>query len=392
MTTDLGKKRGHDPGDDGPPVVPCKLSALRLNPKNLRLGAQAGLLDNQTKVLDTIVNDYGIDDLLSSIAVNGYFAGEPLVGTAVTEKGEQVIRVEEGNRRLAACLILAGDSRARNHEKRIREYQQLQRKHGREPITEVPVILPKDPKGLLSYMGVRHIAASQPWDSYAKAAWVAQVLEDGKLKLQDVCEMIGDQHRTVARLLEGFYFIDQLVQTAQFRPQESMRRGRGSNPEYPFSWVYTALGYSPVRKWLKLPGLSRQPKRSPVPKERLADAGDLMVFLFGKESDQRSPSIKKDHEIADLAKVVADPQGLRLLRKGRTVDEVKDLSRPPLDRVSDALLDADEALSAVLAPLAAGEITQKEARDLVEPCDRVLKLARDIRERVVKLAYGEETP
>lgn len=392
MTADTARKAKPDPGDNGPPVDFFKLSALRLNPKNPRLGAQAGLLGNQEKVLDSIVNDYGIDDLLSSIAVNGYFAGEPLVGTVVTEKGKQVVRIEEGNRRLAACLILAGDPRARGYEKRTKEYQELQRKHGREPIDEVPVILPKDPKGLLSYMGVRHIAASQPWDSYAKAAWVAQVLEHGELTLRDVSEMIGDQHRTVARLLEGYYFIKQLVDAAYFKPSDSLRRGRGSNPKYPFSWVYTALGYSPVRQWLRLPDLSKQPRKAPVPKQRLTDAGDLMVFLFGKESDQRTPSVKKDHEIADLAKVVADPQGLRLLRKGKTVEEVRELSRPPRDRVCDALLDAEDALSAVLAPLATEEITQKEARDLVEPCDRVLKLARDIRDRVVKLAYGEEKP
>ena len=392
MTTDAAKREKPSQGDNGPPVEFFELRALRLNAKNPRLGAQAGLLDTQVKVLDSIVNDYGIDDLLSSIAVNGYFPGEPLVGTVVAEKREQVIRIEEGNRRLAACLILAGDPRARNQEKRTREYQELQRKHGRQPIHEVPVILPKDPKGLLSYMGVRHIAASQPWDSYAKAAWVAHVLEESELTLKDVSEMIGDQHRTVARLLEGYYFVTQLVDAAHFKPSDSTRRGRGSNPEYPFSWVYTALGYSPVRQWLKLPNLSRQPRKTPVPKERLADAGDLMVFLFGKESEQRRPSVSRDDDIAELAKVVADPQGLRLLRRGKTVDEVRDLTKPSLDRVSDALLDAEEALSAVVAQLAAGEITQKEARDLVEPCDRVLRLARDIRERVVKLAYREETP
>ncbi|HUT34252.1 MAG TPA: hypothetical protein VNE39_12275 [Planctomycetota bacterium] len=392
MTTNTAEKEKPVLGDEGPPVEFCRLSALRLNARNPRLGARAGLLDNQVKVLDSIVNDYGIDDLLSSIAVNGYFRGEPLVGTAVEEKGAQAIRIEEGNRRLAACLILAGDPRARNHEKRTRDYQELQKKHGKPPIQELPVILPQDPKGLLSYMGVRHIAAAQPWDSYAKASWAAQILEEGKLTLQDLSEMIGDQHRTVARLLEGFYLVNQLVEAAHFKPSDSMRRGRGSNPEYPFSWVYTALGYGPVRQWLSLPDLSKAPKKTPVPKDRLADAADLMVFLLGKRSANRGPSIVDSRQIAVLARIVADPQGRRMLRKGLTVDQVYDMSRPALDRVSDSLLDAEEALKAVLGPLAAGEVTEKEARDLLGPCDRILKLAREVKEKVARLAIGEEKP
>ncbi len=54
--------------------------------------------------------------------------------------------------------------------------------------------------------------------------------------------MIGDQHRTIRRLLEGCYFIRQTIEAGEFRPQDSQRRGRGSVTDYPFSWVYTVLG------------------------------------------------------------------------------------------------------------------------------------------------------
>ena len=72
------------------------------------------------------------------------------------------------------------------------------------------------------------------------------------MTLEDVGQMIGDQHRTVARLLKGYYFVNQLQDSGRFTPRDSYRRGRGSNPEYPFSWVYTALGFKPIRDWLQL--------------------------------------------------------------------------------------------------------------------------------------------
>ena len=190
--------------EDKSPCFP--LSKLHLDGSNPRLGTQAGQIKNEVEILDTVVNVFGIDDVLSSLAVNGYFEAEPLVGVRIGHSDD--IRIAEGNRRLAACLILAGDERARNQKKRTTEYQALQKRYKQPPIAEAPVRELQDDRNLLSYLGVRHIAAAQPWDSYAKAAWVAKVLEEGDLNLEDVSDMIGDQHKTVARTLEGYYFVN----------------------------------------------------------------------------------------------------------------------------------------------------------------------------------------
>jgi len=365
------------------------LVELHLDKDNPRLGSHPGTFRSETDVLDAIVNIYGVDDVLSSLAVNGYFAAEPLVGVRIEKSND--IRIVEGNRRLAACLILAGDDRARNHQRRTREYQALQKKHDRPPITHVPVRVHAKTASLLSYLGVRHIAASQPWDSYAKAAWIAKVVEANNLTLSDVTQMIGDQHGTVARTLEGYYFVNQLRQSAQFNPSDSLRPGRGSNPEYPFSWVYTALGYGPVREWLKLPDLTERTNKHPIPKskEKLDDAGELLTFLFGNKSRNRKPAITDSRQIGDLAKAIAEPESRRLLKRGKTIDEVVTLLKPAKDRVADGLYDAKEALQAVLQPLSQGEVQSNEAGDLLEPSKQVRSIAMEIHAKVVKLMTGE---
>ena len=363
------------------------LSQLLLDSTNARLGRQHQPDAKQAQVLDTIVEVFGVDDVLSSIAVNGYFDEEPLVG--IHEKNSSKIRIKEGNRRLAACLILAGDPRARNQSKRTSEYQALQAKYKKLPITEVPVLVHDNAIDLLPYLGVRHIAAAQPWDSFAKAAWVADVLETSKLRLEDVSQMIGDQHRTVARILEGYYLISQLIESGQFTPSQSLRPGRGSNPEYPFSWVYTALGYKPIRNWLGLGDLAEGHEEKPMKASKLDDAGELMVFLFGNKAKKRQPAISDSREISDLAKAVADPERRQLLKRGKTVDDVAMLAKPPKERIGDALFDAQESLEPVLLFLTGTSISPDDASELTKPSQRVKKLASQVHVKLQEAARSE---
>jgi hypothetical protein len=370
---------------------PIPLDKLCLDGSNPRLGVQGRQLSNEAEILDTIVNVFGVDDVLSSLAVNGYFAAEPMVGTRLD--GSDKIRIAEGNRRLAACLILAGDKRARNQANRTEEYRLLQQKHKRPPITEVPVRVLSDTHSLLSYLGVRHIAASQPWDSFAKAAWVAKVLNEGKLTLQDVTEMIGDQHQTVSRALEGYYFVNQLIDSAQFTPGDSMRPGRSSNPQYPFSWVYTALGFGPIREWLGLPDYAtKAPVANPITgKDKLDEAAELMVLLFGNKSKHRNAAISDSRQIADLAKAIAVPESRRWLKRGKTIAEVVQLLKPAKERVADSLFDAQEALQNALTPISQGEISRQEADDLLEPSKKVRNLAIDVNGKVTQIiTQGDE--
>src|SRR5660397_54407 len=100
-----------------PPLDQIPLKHLELDPDNPRFGAQAGKFADEAAVLDYLVDNLGVDNLLPSLAINGYFVAEPLV-VKPSSKTKGKYRIVEGNRRLASCLILAGDPRARNQAKR----------------------------------------------------------------------------------------------------------------------------------------------------------------------------------------------------------------------------------------------------------------------------------
>jgi len=362
------------------------LSKLLLDKDNPRFGL-AGSDTNQAEILDRIVTKFGVEDVLSSLAVNGYFSAEPIVCRSI--QGSDLATVAEGNRRLAACLILTGDQRASRHDGLTKHFRPIWETHGRRPIDPVPSILfgPNDDQnGLLSYLGVRHIASAQPWDSYAKAAWVARVVSDGKLGLNDVALMIGDQHRTVVRLLEGYYFINQMVEKGEFRPEDSQRKGRGSVTEYPFSWVYTLLGYNATRTFLHL---KDQISPNPLAQDDLRRGGLVVRAMFGDRSKGQSAAISDSRELGNLASVFSDPEKVSLLEQGKSVQEIGRITQPLDERLRQGLADVRQIQSDLIRGLSEQSVPPEIASPLIDLAQKNRSSAGDIVRRLNEAVAGE---
>lgn len=367
-----------------------QLKELLLDDTNPRFGLQdrgAG----QERILDLIVEKFGVNDVLSSLAVNGYFDAEPLVCRRTPDSRKAV--VVEGNRRLAACLIITGDRRASNQARRSANFSTLWNDHGRRPIDPVPAITfaageEEQETAILSYRGVRHFASAQPWDSYAKAAWVARVVEDNALDVGGVSKMLGDRHRTVNRMLEGYHLVQQLSRTGHFNQRDSIRRGRGSVAYYPFSWVYTVLGYGTVRDFLGLGDGDARP--DPVDDDNLDKASLLLRSMFGDESRGRNAAIDDSRQLGDLAAIFADRNKVRLLEQGKELAEIEDLAQPIDERLSTGLGDVRDTLGDLVVRVSAQDVQQDTANELLPDVKAVRKLAADLEKRLKEAARGGE--
>jgi hypothetical protein len=359
------------------------LDKLLLDESNPRFGGVKTV--GQAGILDHIVETFGVDDVLSSLAVNGYFEAEPLV-CRKNKKSDSAV-VVEGNRRLAACLILVGDSRAAHQARRGEQYRQLWEQHGKKPINPVPVILfdaDEQEEELLSYLGVRHIVSSQPWDSYAKAAWVARVMETSGMSIGDVAVMIGDQHRTVGRLLQGFYFIRQLIETGNFRPEDSVRRGRGSVTDYPFSWVYTLLGYTAARNFLGMP--EDESQKDPIKPKNLPKAALATKVMFGDKAKGQNAAIKDSRQIGELASALASPEKVSLLEQGRTLDEIIRITKPIEERLRQGLAEVREIQTELLSGITEQPVKKETAVPLVDLAGKNSRTAAEIEKKLKEAA------
>ena len=372
------------------PILRLHLRDLLLDQANPRFGPPHDAI-KQGQLLDHIVRKFGVNDVLSSIAVNGYFDAEPLVCRRVNASEQAV--VVEGNRRVAACLILTGDPRAGNHAKLTADFSRLWNDHGQKPVDPVPAMVfdvteSRYERALLSYLGVRHIASAQPWDSYAKAAWVARVVEAEDIRIGDVSQMIGDQHGTVSRMLEGYYLVRQLSASGHFRAKDSLRRGRGSVTEFPFSWVYTVLGYSSVREFLQLSDGDAQ--ADPLSDEHLEDGGFLLHAMFGDGSKARSAAINDSRQLGDFAALFTNRERVGLLRQGKALTEIEEITQPIDRRLSDGLSSVLATLRDLAGRLSEADIPPSVALEFRDYTKRLRKAAAALDERMYRLAHVED--
>lgn len=356
----MNQKVSVPPPSDRPSKL-LALADLDLDARNPRFGGIKSGDASQKSILDHIVQNFTVSDVISSLSVNGYFRAEPLVGRRIP--GSQRYVVVEGNRRLAACLLLAGDARAAGHEKLAEKPREDWKAHGSPVIDPVPVICFEEgvnSKELLSYLGVRHISSSTPWDSYAKAAWVSEVVSSSELSVAEVAQMVGDKHKTVSRLLEGYYFVRQAEEQGLFRPTDSVRSGRGSVTAYPFSWVYTVLGYQAARGFLGL--ADSEPKPEPIKADDLPRAGLVLRAMFGDKAKGLNSAVGDSRELGDLAAVLGSAEKVALLEQGRSIAEIMRVTRPIDDRLRHGLAEVrliqQEILTGLNEQAVSAEIAQ----------------------------------
>ena len=359
------------------------IDKLLLDDSNPRFG-ELDRETEQSRIVNLIVAKFGIEDILSSMALNGFFAAEPLV---CARKANGDLVVKEGNRRLCACIILTGDPRAYRQTELTKRAAKLWESNGKPPIEPAPILI-FDEDGveadkMLAYLGVRHISSAQPWDSYAKASWVAQITDSTGITVSKVSEMIGDQHRTVIRLLEGYRFIRQLIESGKFRPENSIRKGRGSVSEYPFSWVYTMLGFKAVRTYCGLGKTSEIVY--PVNPDKIDNAAFVVTTMFGDKSIGRSSAIVDSRQLGDLASAFADPDKVAELKNGKDLTTVLDITKPIEDKLDRNLTQILTLLRDLVSGVAETPPSLESSYEFLPRAYKTRSLAIDLFQRLKKI-------
>jgi hypothetical protein len=240
---------------------------------------------------------------------------------------------------------------------------------------------------LLPYLGIRHIVGSQTWDSYAKAAWVAQVVEDGELDLDEIILMIGDDQRTSERILSAYYLVDQLIAEDRFDPKDSIRKGKGSQAEFPFSVIYNALGFANIKKWIRMPEGQKAISRNPI-RGNLDNAEALLHFICGSRRLEIDPAIKESRDLSTLAKAVADPVLANALKRGKALADVAQEALPTRERVETGLVNARFSLEDVLGVVGRGSLSAVEATEILPIAREVKTLSTGVADHIAKAAVG----
>ena len=137
-----------------------EIEELTFDPENPRFTDQT--FQNDDDLIQYLYDEMDVNEIIQSILSSGYLNYEPLI---VMKKGTSYT-VLEGNRRLAALLILANEA--------------LRAKLGIQfPVQPTATSLPKEikvrcvdtRKEARAYIGFKHINGPMKWDALAKAKY-----------------------------------------------------------------------------------------------------------------------------------------------------------------------------------------------------------------------------
>ena len=317
-------------------IVNVPVENLRLDRENPRLPSTD--IGPDAEVLRYLWREMAVDEVALSIAANGFFPEEPLL--VVPEKrgkkdpAADKFVVVEGNRRLAAVLLLRDPA--------LRQRVKADLPHidaaASEKLGRLPVSIYDDRKDLWEYLGFRHINGPKEWDAFSKAKYVAKVREQYKVDLEEIARRIGDRHAFVKRIYRGYLLVQQAEAEGGFS-QDDINKNR-----FNFSHLYTAASQPEFQKFLGIDG-SNSLKPSPVPKEKLDELKELMLWLYGSKTAKKLPLVRTQNpDLNILREVISKPAALAVLRSGYPLTRAYDVSIGDARRFEEALTRAKEDL------------------------------------------------
>lgn len=334
---------------------------LFFDPRNPRL-VEAGHPQSQKEILRVLWREFAVDEIALSIAANGYFRYEPLF--AAQEDSRLV--VVEGNRRLAAVRLLVDAGLRR--EIGATDLPSISAS-AKKALEKLPVIT-CDRSEIWQYVGFKHVNGPQQWQSYSKARYIAWVHNDLKVPLDEIAQQIGDKHSTVKRLYRAWMVLEQAERTGVFSREDRTRK------HFSFSHLYTGLDYSGIQKFLGLSNERSFDTRSPVPRSKVSNLGELCVWLYGSQSKQRKPVIASQNpDLRNLDEVLVSPNGTAALRRGLPLLVARDIGKGDEQLFREALIAAKQSLQEARGRLLTG---YEGEHDLVRTAEEIVGLANSI--------------
>lgn len=230
--------------------------------------------------------------IAESISKHGFFVSEPLI---VLSDGSGRFTVLEGNRRLVALRGLA------LQELRVKLQGQTSAWRGLSEIPAdamIPVVEVENRESVDSILGFRHISGIEPWDPFAQARFVADLVE--RLgDLEAVAERVG---RSLTEIRSIYRDHDILVQAREEFELDTSRA------ESAFGVFKAAMGIVKLRGYINAPAPREvNPAEWPLPDDSAEPLANLLGFVYGTE--HVDPVISDSRQLKDLAEVLADPSG-----------------------------------------------------------------------------------
>lgn len=375
------------------PQLDIPIARLELDPKNPRLSEEAQGT-SQDELTIHLFDNFDLDEIAESMAKNGYFDEEPLVvipkklpkklqdrayrltangakeyKSFIEDAGTEFV-VAEGNRRLATAKLLH-DANLRARLKRAKNWP-VPTAPVLEDISKLPAIIYSERVDVLPYLGVRHITGNKKWDSYAKARYIAEMIQAGK-SVEDVEQDVGDKGQAVRKSAISY----NLLRVARDEMSYDISKAKSD-----FSLLLLALGQKGVKHflgWIDTDGekqktlpLSEIDLIHPITEVNQNKLRLLLEFLYGDKN--KKPAINESRDITNyLSVVLGSESATKHLIKTRNLIDAYELTDGEEVLIQKLLQQANTKLERAL-----GIAHRHPTDDVKAEAEKCLQTARQL--------------
>ena len=280
------------------------LDEFSLDPTNPRLGREnAGRNVGQDKVLE-LMKDWTLDELAVSFLESGFWPQEALLVVKEELYGNPAKVVVEGNRRLAALILLREAVKGRPSSKGWAEIA-AERKVPANLFEKVPYLVADSREDVDAFLGFRHVTGIKEWHPAEKATYIAKLIEERKMRYDEVRRKIGSKTPTVRQN----YICYRLL--LQMEDQEGIDL---EHVEDKFSVLYLSLRTAGTQKFLQV-DIKADPERArtPVPKDKLDALVKFSLWLFGKKN--RPAIITDSRQVDAFGTILESDEAVKYLER-----------------------------------------------------------------------------
>lgn len=346
------------------------IANLKLDPENPRL--PESVVRTPEEMIDYIATNTSIEDLMSAIAENGFFPGEPLV--AVKDSTDYI--VVEGNRRLTAVKLILNPELCTKPSARMRDISKAAVVNGKyQQLSQLPVIVRDNRQDILPYLGFRHITGVKQWEPLAKARYIKQLFDlttnattpDEKYFL--VARAIGSRKDHIKRNLDALA-VYKVMEDAGFYGIESL-----DEESIKFSILSTALADDRIGSYVGV--CNRQDdeivQNHPIlnPSSVIREKTEELTKWLYEKDDKGRTKVGESRNLRELAAVIEHPKALMQFKSGAslklayqyTVDSGRDFLEY-LYRAEAALTEAAGTVATVNYDKNAHEVARRIQRTI----------------------------
>lgn len=344
------------------PQIDLPLDKIFLDSENPRLAKQKDLT-GQWDLIKTLYDEYDLEEIALSMSENGYFDEEPIIVVpknapvdlfdgdvnAIQQRIEKLVNeniieftVVEGNRRIGTAKILLDAELRARLKIRDESFPKVKSEEVADDLKFIPSIVYSNRDDVGPYLGVRHITGLLKWDAYAKAAYIAQTVEEKVAKgatmeesIKSVQQQVADRSDIIKKQYLCFKIMKQAADDLNFDTK---------NIKDKFSLLTVALNSPAIRHYVGSPSYKEANFGTRIiPIERIEQLRNLLTWIYG--DGKKEPILSDSRRITkELAPVLSSKEATEYLIKNNNLEESYERSEGEKDYIIRKIQNANAML------------------------------------------------